>query len=106
MLDIAYYLVFAGYVLLTARLEAPAAYAEHMIGVQIFEAAARVGGLFLIMGVLHAATMMALPLVALVKNSTDAGAKLPRWVAWLLVAAAIGVGFLLAWTSIGITLGD
>jgi high-affinity Fe2+/Pb2+ permease len=50
--------------------------------------------------------MMALPLVALVKNSTDAGAKLPRWVAWLLVAAAIGVGFLLAWTSIGITLGD
>jgi hypothetical protein len=91
LLDVAYYLVFAGYVLLTTRLTAPAAFRLAELGTQVEEAALRVGGLLLLMGVLHAATFMAMPLVGLVIKANRTGRPLPRWVVLLLVAVAIGI---------------
>ncbi len=92
LLDLAYFLVFAGYVLVTSRLEEPIAYLAVDIGDQLEDALFRVAGLLLAMGVLHALTLVALPVVALVFNSTRAGAKLPRW----LVVILIVVGLLVA----------
>ncbi len=92
LLDLAYFLVFAGYVLVTSRLEEPIAYLAVDIGDQLEDALFRVAGLLLAMGVLHALTLAALPVVALVFNSARAGAKLPRW----LVVILMVVGVLLA----------
>lgn len=90
LLDIAYYLVFAGYVLMTTRLEAPTAFATFDASGQIKETAIRLGGLLLAMGLLHALALVSLPLIALVFNSTRAGQRLPRWVVIVLIVAAIG----------------
>jgi hypothetical protein len=99
ILDVAYYLVFCGYILVTARLAAPASYVLHAVGSQIEEAAARIAGLLLVMGLLHAATMTALPIVALVRTATNRGAQLPRWVTLMVIVgsiAGVGVSLLLA----------
>lgn len=100
LLDVAYYLVFTGYVLVTARFSAPLDYVLYAVGDQIEEAMARIGGLLLIMGLLHAATLMAMPMIGLVFNSTRTGRKLPRWVTVLLVLAGIAV----AWQGFGVVL--
>ena len=92
LLDLAYFLVFAGYILVTSRLEEPIAYLAVDIGDQLEDALFRVAGLLLAMGLLHALTLVALPVVALVFNSTRAGTKLPRW----LVVILIVVGVLIA----------
>ncbi len=89
LLDVAYYLVFAGYVLLSAVFEPPRSYLTERIGDQVWEALARIAGLLLAMGLLHAITFMALPLIALVFNSTRAGVRLPRWVVFILLLAAL-----------------
>jgi hypothetical protein len=89
LMDAAFYLVFIGYVLVTTRLTAPVPYVFYVPGEQIGEAAIRIGGLLLMMGVMHAVTLMALPLVALIFNSTRVGAKLPRWVTVLLIVGGI-----------------
>lgn len=93
VLDVAYYLVFAGYVLVTTRLSAPVAHVVYGMGDQIQEGAVRVGGLLMMMGLLHGITFMLLPLLSLVVNSNRVGAKLPRWVSAVLVLAGIVVGF-------------
>lgn len=89
LLDVAYYLVFSGYVLSTVRLTAPPAYSLWQIGQQVQEASVRIGGLLLLMGVLHAAALIALPLIGLVFNATHLGRKLPRWVTVILIIAAV-----------------
>ena len=89
LLDVAYYLVFAGYILMTTRLAPPTAFEQFEAGRQIREASLRVGGLLLEMGVLHALTLVSLPMIAFVTNSTRTGRRLPRWVVIVLVAAAI-----------------
>jgi hypothetical protein len=91
LIDVAYYLVFTGFVLVSTRLQAPDAYLSFGIGTQIEEALARVGGLLLVMGLLHAVTLLALPVVGLVFTSTRASAKLPRWLTVVLVIAAIWI---------------
>jgi len=89
LMDAAFYLVFIGYVLLTIRLLPPVPYLFYVPGEQIGEAALRIAGLLLMMGVMHAATLMVLPLVALIFNTTRVGAKLPRWVSVLLIIGGI-----------------
>lgn len=83
LIDVAYYLVFAGYILLTTQFEFELGVAERpaarALGQQLEEAAVRFGGLLLLMGVLHAAALVVLPLVALVHNSTRHGRALPGW---------------------------
>lgn len=87
LLDVAYYLVFSGYVLSTIRMTAPAAYSLWQVGQQLQEASIRTGGLLLLMGLLHATTLMAMPLIGLVFNSTQKGRKLPGWVTVVLIIA-------------------
>jgi hypothetical protein len=45
------------------------------------------------MGVLHAATFIALPLLALVANTTRTGRRLPGWVAWLVAIPFLALTF-------------
>jgi hypothetical protein len=88
LLDVAYLLVFSGFILLTADLDF--ASSTVTIASQVESALSRVGGLLLVMGALHAITIMALPAIALVSNSTRVGRALPRW--FVIVLALIGAG--------------
>lgn len=96
LLDVAYYLVFAAYILLTTQLQFELGVAGMPAALdlaqQLEEAAIRVGGLLLLMGVLHASTLAALPFVALVHNSTRRGRSLPRWLQIVGVALVAGIG--------------
>ena len=82
LIDVAYYLVFAGYVLMTTQFEFELGVAgrpaSRALAQQLEEAAIRFGGLLLSVGVLHAATLVVLPVVALVHNSTLRDRALPR----------------------------
>ena len=118
LLDVAYVLVFAGFILTTAEFDfgGPGA-AElrsecfladvdcHTVGAQVQAAAQRIGGLILVMGVLHAVTITVLPVVALVSNSTRLGRPLPKWLVVVLALAGVGVGFLLVNALIGALVG-
>lgn len=90
LLDVAYLLVFGGYILLTSSFDAGRS--GIVVGEQVGDASWRIGGLVLTMGLLHAATITTLPLVALVSNSTRVGRPLPRWVVAILVAFGLGIG--------------
>lgn len=90
LLDLAYGLVFGGYILLTTQFEFGDGSTLDPIGGQLHDAAERIGGLLLVMGLLHAGTLMVLPVVALVDNSTRRSERIPRWV------VMIGLGVLLA----------
>ena len=65
LLDIAYYLVFAAFVLMTSSLSAQTAWGGRL-GSQVEHEFARIGGLLLVMGVLHALTIAALPVMGFV----------------------------------------
>lgn len=88
LLDVAYYLVFSGYVLSTVSLSAQDPYSLWHIGEQIQQASIRVGGLLILMGLLHAAALVAMPMIGLVFNATRRGRKLPRWVTVILIVVA------------------
>ena len=101
LLDVAYLLVFGGYILLTTYFD----FGRTTIGVaqQVEDLCWRVGGLVLTMGLLHAATIMTLPVVALISNSTRVGRALPRWLVIVLVLVG-GLGGLFAvWAIIGLS---
>jgi hypothetical protein len=93
VIDVAYYLVFAGYILMTTQFEFELGVsglpASRDLAQQLHEASVRLGGLLLLMGLLHAATLIVLPLVALVHNSTCRGRALPRWLRYAGVVLAV-----------------
>jgi hypothetical protein len=60
--DVAYYLIFASFVLFTVTFVAPAEWLDST-GAQLKHEVARVGGILLIMGVLHALNVVALPVI-------------------------------------------
>lgn len=106
LLDVAYYLVFVGYILMTTQFEFdPGTFgmsAARDLSEQLRQASVRLGGLLLVMGLLHATTLIVLPAVALVHNSTRRGRALPRWlrnvavivlviVLWQLGSAVVGL---------------
>lgn len=103
LLDVAYLLVFGGYILLTAHFD----FEPATIGVaqQLEDLGWRIGGLLLTMGLLHAATIMSLPVVALVANSTRRGRPLPRWLAIVLGIGAGLAGLLAVWSIAGLVIG-
>ena len=116
LLDVAYVLVFAGFILTTAELDlgAPPDVRSACLSAgvdcptlasQVQSAAQRVGGLLLVMGLLHAVTIMVLPVVALVSNSTRVGRALPKWLVVILAIAGVGVGFLVVNALIGALVG-
>ena len=61
--DFAYYLIFSAYVLLTARFEAAADWPATVSAGQIREVVARIAGMLLIMGLLHSANLLVLPVI-------------------------------------------
>ena len=101
LLDVAYYLVATGYLLITTRLGVPTAYQLIDAGDQLEDAVMRIGGLLLLLGLLHALNLMALPLIALVFNSTRRGVPLPRWINVILVLAGLAAGWNIFWLVLG-----
>ena len=72
---------------------------------QVQSAGERLGVLVLIMGLLHAATIIVLPVVALVSNSTRAGRALPRWLVIVLAFVGIGLGLQVLMSLLGLLAG-
>ena len=103
LLDLAYALVFGGYILLTAEFDT--GWTNVYIAEQLQSMGYRIGGLLLMMGFLHGFTVMVLPVVALVSNSTRAGRKLPRWLVTALIVVAVPVGFILLLNVVGLIVG-
>jgi hypothetical protein len=97
LLDLAYFLIFGGYILLTVELLAPRDESLLIWSEQLGDASIRIAGLLLTMGMLHAVTLVALPLLALIVNSTRTGSRVPRWI-WILLI----VGGIVAWQLAGI----
>ncbi|MGH9155611.1 MAG: hypothetical protein ACRD1K_07230 [Acidimicrobiales bacterium] len=61
--DIAYYLIFFSYILFTVSFEVKGGWGQTVEGSQLQHEVARVGGILLIMGVLHGLNLIALPLM-------------------------------------------
>jgi hypothetical protein len=95
LLDFAYYLVLAGYILISTEFEFGNHFLSVSIGEQLGHSAIRIGGLLLLVGLLHATTIAALPVVALIDNSTRVSKPLPRWVIVISVIAVLQVAPLL-----------
>lgn len=103
LLDVAYLLVFVGYIMLTANFDLE----RSTIGVaeQLEDLGVRIGGLVLTMGLLHAATIMTLPVVALIANSTRRGRPLPRWLSVVVYLGSGLAGLLALWMIAGVVIG-
>ena len=75
--DVAYYLIFTSFVLFTVTFVEPSDWVDST-GAQLKHEVARVGGILLIMGVLHAANVVALPIIGgLLAGSEPAGESPP-----------------------------
>ncbi len=68
LLDVAYYLVFVGYVILTVPISDVVG--TRALGPMLEVTVDRFGGLLLLIGVMHTATIVALPLIGLIHAST------------------------------------
>ena len=66
--DVAYYLVFTSFVLFTVTFEEQSAW-RRSTGAQLKDEVGRVGGMLLIMGLLHAANVVALPVIGRLLSS-------------------------------------
>ncbi|MBT8247165.1 MAG: hypothetical protein KJN73_05080 [Acidimicrobiia bacterium] len=65
LLDIAYYLVFIAFILMTTSFSAQPEWGDRLVA-QLEHEVMRVGGLLLVMGILHALTIAVLPVMGLV----------------------------------------
>ena len=61
--DVAYYLIFFSYILFTLSFEPKGSWADTVNAAQLQHETARVGGILLIIGVLHSANLLALPVM-------------------------------------------
>jgi hypothetical protein len=61
-MDVAYYLIFSAYILFTMVLSEPAAWRVSTAN-QLQDEVVRIGGILLLMGVLHGLNVLSLPLV-------------------------------------------
>ena len=102
LLDVAYVLIVGGFILMTVDFDFESstgfrancvlsAVQCHTVQGQIEDACIRLGGLVLVMGILHAVTIIVLPVVALISNSTRVGRALPRWLVVLLLIASVPI---------------
>lgn len=62
LMDVAYYLIFSAFILLTMELSEPAAWRISTAN-QLQDEVLRIGGILLLMGVLHGLNVLSLPLV-------------------------------------------
>ncbi len=63
LMDVAYYLIFSAYILFTTVFEQQRGWAETVNAEQLRAETVRVGGMLLIMGILHGANVLSLPIV-------------------------------------------
>jgi len=63
LMDIAYYLIFAAYILVTTTFERPDDWGETVTAAQMEMVLIRLGGMLLIMGVLHGLNVLSLPII-------------------------------------------
>jgi hypothetical protein len=61
LVDVAYYLIFAAFILLTANVEPADDWSDTVTATQVKAELARVGGMLLLMGLLHGANVVLLP---------------------------------------------
>lgn len=61
--DFAYYLIFTAYILFTTRLERPDGWEDTVNSEQLQYGVARLGGILLIIGILHSANLLMLPVI-------------------------------------------
>jgi len=61
--DVAYYLIFFSYILFTVSFEPKGAWADTVNAAQLQHETARLAGILLIIGVLHSANLLALPVM-------------------------------------------
>ncbi len=126
VLDIAYYLIFTAYVLMSTSFSPRTEWGTRLAG-QLESVAERIAGMFVVMGLLHAVTIAVLPVVGLVFSSNwrravraelgedapepdpraekaDRVAKVIVWVA-AAVVAWLAIGFLVGPGIFGLILG-
>jgi hypothetical protein len=124
LLDIAYYLIFGAYIVMTLMFEPPRDlpfFDRQFTDTLLFEAE-RLGGLFLLMGLLHVTLLLALPIVGLVHganlrrariaegatSSDDVAARIDRgvtvgtWVVAAILVVQMVVGVLGVLLGLGI----
>ena len=63
LMDIAYYLIFAAFILATTTFERPDDWGETVTAAQMEQVLIRLGGMLLIMGVLHGLNVLSLPII-------------------------------------------
>ncbi|HSF87652.1 MAG TPA: hypothetical protein VLG28_18575 [Acidimicrobiia bacterium] len=63
LMDVAYYLIFGAFILLTATFEAPTNWGEDVVAEQLKHETARLAGLMLLMGLLHGLNVITLPVI-------------------------------------------
>ncbi len=74
--DVAYYLIFTSFVLFTVTFVEPKNW-KHSTGEQLQHEVARIGGMLLIMGILHALNVVALPIIGGLLSSNKLPAQAP-----------------------------
>jgi hypothetical protein len=63
LMDIAYYLIFSAYILFTTSFERDAGWTQEVGAAQLESTAVRVGGMLLLMGILHGLNVISLPVI-------------------------------------------
>jgi hypothetical protein len=63
LMDVAYYLIFSAYVLFTVTFSPPRAWDETVVAGQIEDQVMRIGGMLLLMGILHGLNVLSLPII-------------------------------------------
>ena len=63
LMDVAYYLIFAAYILFTTRFEPDIGWADTVGADQLRSETVRLGGMLLLLGVLHGGNVLSLPIV-------------------------------------------
>ena len=62
-MDVAYYLIFTSYILFTTNFEPDTGWADTVGADQLRASTVRLGGMLLLLGVLHGANVLSLPIV-------------------------------------------
>lgn len=63
LMDIAYYLIFTAYILFSVKFEPDSGWADTANADQLRASTARIGGMILLMGILHGLNVLSLPIV-------------------------------------------
>ena len=63
LMDVAYYLIFTAYILFTTRFEPDTSWGHAVGADQLRAETVRLGGMLLLMGILHGANVLSLPIV-------------------------------------------